>query len=284
MFTVDSSTSILSLFDGYGTTTATTASQTPVGSFYEVLPTELSSYIDRRINNKTIVMLVGLPASGKSTISKQLAQYLEANHLRARIYNAGNIRRSQHTFSNAEFFNPNNAEAREQREAFASITMHNLLADLHDNKINVGFLDATNTNHERRVRMMRMIQDSGVHVDNVVVLDVQCTDERLIDFNINGKAFNPDYEGKDRHASIRDFKQRAAHYYRVYEPITPAELQKLSTRVCLYAKITNGKHTQLTTLHKANDTTRLISDFLINYYDVQGKRYYEAVEAYTRNK
>lgn len=251
---------------------------------------DLNELINKKFNTKTIIMLVGLPASGKSTISKQLLQHFQDNLIKAKIYNAGNIRRNQkhNTFSNAEFFNPNNESAKQERESYATMTMENLLNDLDDNKINVGFLDATNTTRERRSRMMKLIQNSSVEVNDILVLDVRCSDERLIDFNINGKAFNPDYQGKDHTLSIKDFKQRTNHYFKVYEPITTNELQSFNGKLSLYAKIVNGGKdfkiidTSLKSNYykKDSDVIQLFSQFVKNYYANEGERYYEAVNAF----
>ncbi|ODV69220.1 6PF2K-domain-containing protein [Hyphopichia burtonii NRRL Y-1933] len=301
MKTVNSSTSISSLFDRpnitvntntSNTTTLTTPIISAVSLNQHFQPDDLyrvNELINHKLNNKTIVLLVGLPACGKSTISKQLANYLQSNNYNSKIYNAGNIRRNQkhNNFTNSDFFNPNNEEAKNERENFATITMNNLLNDLQENKINVGFLDATNTTIERRSRMINLIKESGISA-NIIVFDIQCNDDRLINFNISGKAFNPDYVGKDYSSSINDFKQRTKHYFKVYEPISSSELSKYSLICCYFKLVNGGKSHQivypntkgLEINHFSNDITTLIGSFVSNYSLLHGDRYFEAVNAF----
>ena len=60
-------------------------------------------------------MLVGLPASGKSTICKQFQEFINENsEYNAQIYNAGDVRRrrSASEFNDAQFFDPNNEQGK----------------------------------------------------------------------------------------------------------------------------------------------------------------------------
>lgn len=196
-----------------------------------------------KIESKTVVILVGLPASGKSSICKQMVNFLNMNGYKSLIYNAGSIRRTFiHGFSDSEFFNPYNMEAYEE-EVFAKMCMDNMLKDLKENRINVGFLDATNTTKARRQKMVDHAHSAGVELSNIFVLDVSCTDKKLVGYNVTSKAFNEDYLGCNVSKSIDDFKRRAEHYFRVYEPLLEEELY--SYKDVSYLQIHNGgkKHT-----------------------------------------
>ena len=64
---------------------------------------------------KLILLLVGLPASGKSTICKQFQEFINENsEYNAQIYNAGDVRRrrSASEFNDAQFFDPNNEQGK----------------------------------------------------------------------------------------------------------------------------------------------------------------------------
>lgn len=284
-----STSSMNSLFDSTPATQATTVADTPhnVSSITEIHQlisiSDLHDLIHKKLIDKTIVMLVGLPASGKSTFSKQLCQYLSSHDIKANIYNAGNTRRMQRQTSDSEFFNPNNISAKAEREMYANITMNNLLHDLHHDIVNVGFLDATNTTVERRARMLGLMKKSGVRVENVMILDIQCCDERLLNFNICGKAFNDDYKDVAYNEFIADFKERTKHYFKVYEPVTPEELDNLK-EVSVYAKVSNGGSDHVINYLHPHATTSAtihhITEFIENYASTEGKRYFEAVDAF----
>ena len=257
---------------------------------------DFNNLISQKLNfNKTIIILVGLPASGKSTISKQLCSYFDQKNYKSKIYNAGDIRRKlkQNSFNSSDFFDPNNLKAKHEREVFATTSLSTLMHDLNQGNINVGFLDATNTTLERRNKIMQYIRDTPIRLDNVILMDIQCNDQTLINFNISGKAFNADYKGKDYTTSVRDFKERSKHYIKIYEPISEKELASYRDVANLYVQIENGgkkfKFTNISEsnevdFERENDFLTCLTDFIKNYPDKEGKRYFEAVEAFYKGK
>lgn len=284
----DSSSSINSLFDytpgsaGTATSTVTPVLSRTVSNTVLRHNTSFSHHLalvnQRLVARKLVVMLVGLPASGKSTVAKQLNDHINRSGLRLRIYNAGNVRRQYSQFDTSDFFNPNNLEGKNAREKYATINVNNMVGDLESGAVDVGFLDATNTTVARRSRMMAILRDIDC---DVVVFDVQCTDGHLINFNIAGKAHNLDYRDKNYVASITDFKLRTQHYFKVYEPVTPLELA--GYRVAMYMKLENSKtfsHGMVSDKFEASQLYGIISQFEADYYKVEGKRYYEAVAAF----
>ncbi|ESN92590.1 hypothetical protein HELRODRAFT_189517 [Helobdella robusta] len=64
------------------------------------------------------IVMVGLPARGKTYIAKKLTRYLNWVGFDTKVFNVGEYRREavSQTMSNADFFNPNNADARTIRE------------------------------------------------------------------------------------------------------------------------------------------------------------------------
>lgn len=276
-----SSTSLDSLFSRLES--LPTISSTPVET--QEIDTQLnlshvSELIQRKIQSKTLILLVGLPASGKSSVCKQMVEFLNKNGYKSLIYNAGNIRRAViKEFSDSEFFNPENVEASRQRETFAKMCMDNMLDDFKENRINVGFLDATNTTIERRKKMVQLAHDSGVEFSNIFILDVSCTDERLAAYNVTSKAFNADYLGCDVSQSINDFKRRSEHYFKVYEPLLEEELG--GYKDVSYLRIHNGgKQHVIKEVVPGDAASKAILSFVTNYYKLFGERYHAAVESF----
>lgn len=277
-----STTSLDSLFSrlDLATMSTSTLSTTPVDQLPPPVPTaaDVADLIHSKLQPKTMVLLVGLPASGKSTVCKQLAEFVRANGYKALVYNAGNIRRMMTSlFSDSEFFNPANVAAANQRELFAQMCMDNMLDDFRENRINVGFLDATNTTRARREKMLRRAHELGVAFANMVVLDVSVTDNRLLAYNITNKAFNADYKGRDVAASIADFQRRTEHYFKIYEPVLEEEFALYGD--VAYVRIDNGQNVYTRgRLHGI--TGRLLTTFTANYYKMHGEQYNSAVRSF----
>lgn len=272
------------------TESASTSATTPATSnswIYRVPElTEVSHLLRKRLESKTVVLLVGLPASGKSTVCKQLVEYLEKHDYKSSIYNAGNVRRAlRRTFSDADFFNPDNLQAHEQREQYAQIAMESMLEDFRHNRINVGFLDATNTTKARRDKMINIIRNCDVAFTNVILFDVACTDDRFLAYNVNGKAANGDYSDRTVAEAISDFKQRSEHYYKVFQPITAPEIEADSDVVSTYIKINNARHFQIISEKRVNEVESLFVAFASNYFKLYGENYHRCVENfYASNK
>src|SRR4030042_3910474 len=105
----------------------------------------ISSYHINMKNNKLYIVMVGLPARGKSTIAIKIKENLKNDSIKSRIFNNGDLRRKliPNNTSIAEFYNPDNREAMAIREKIAMINIEkarNYLIKGGD----VAILDATN--------------------------------------------------------------------------------------------------------------------------------------------
>lgn len=64
------------------------------------------------VNKPHVIAMVGLPARGKTYISKKLARYLNWIGIFTKVYNLGEYRRSATSaYKSHEFFRPDNQEA-----------------------------------------------------------------------------------------------------------------------------------------------------------------------------
>ncbi len=97
---------------------------------------------DRR---KLLLVMVGLPARGKSFIAHRLTNYLTWYGLRTRVFNVGAYRRAVGGNEDAEFFDASNKDALATREHLAWTVFSELLQWLTSGKGDVGIFDATNT-------------------------------------------------------------------------------------------------------------------------------------------
>ncbi|KAJ9667062.1 6-phosphofructo-2-kinase [Coniosporium apollinis] len=196
------------------------------------------------MDSKLVIVMVGLPARGKSYVTKKLCRYLTWLQYETRIFNVGERRRtiagrpldptaskqySKPTNSaatildepehSASFFDPANAEAGRLRERVALDTLDDLLDYLLEEGGSIGLFDATNSTLDRRRLIVERVKERAGPELGVLFLESQCFDEALLEKNISLKLSGPDYIGQDPVAALKDFKKRVAMYEKKYAPI-----------------------------------------------------------------
>jgi len=174
---------------------------------------------------RLVVVMVGLPARGKSYMSQALCRYLSWLGYSARVFNVGMMRRMLlGTDHKAKFFDPNNEEAKALRWNLAMETMTEMITWLKEENGNVAVFDATNTTVDRRRKVHTALDQAGIRV---LYLESICTDTTVVEKNITAtKLFSPDYVGKDPEEAVRDFKTRIANYEKAYETVGEAPVEK----------------------------------------------------------
>jgi 6-phosphofructo-2-kinase/fructose-2,6-biphosphatase 2 len=184
-------------------------------------------------DTKICVVMVGLPARGKSFIAQKgslltqdpmydhevltnaisAQRYLQWLSIPAQVFNVGNYRRHDAPQPTADFFDQNNAEGERKRRAAAEAAVADMLAWLR----NGGILDATNSTKERRKWVIDTCAGHGVEV---LFVESKCDDEELIMANIRDvKTTSPDYRGQDPEKAAQDFRNRIKNYERAYKSI-----------------------------------------------------------------
>lgn len=96
-------------------------------------------------HKKLLLVMVGLPARGKSFIAHRLTNYLTWYGLRTRVFNVGAYRRAVGGNEDAEFFDASNKDAAATREQLAWTVFAELMLWLVSGRGDVGIFDATNT-------------------------------------------------------------------------------------------------------------------------------------------
>lgn len=177
--------------------------------------------------SKLIIIMVGLPATGKSFITNKLSRYLNYSLYYCKVFNVGNTRRrfaKEHGLSDqdSKFFDPTNPESNKLRDKWALDTLNELLDYLLEGNGSVAIFDATNTTSKRRRLVLEQIRKRDPHL-KVLFLESICTNRNVVENNIKLKLFGPDYKGKDPRRSLKDFKERLANYLTAYEPIEDDE-------------------------------------------------------------
>jgi 6-phosphofructo-2-kinase len=200
-----------------------------------------SGYIaPQDVGAKLAIIMVGLPARGKSYIVKKLARYLNWLQHRTRIFNVGERRRkiaqsklggeasespptTPSSLSSARFFDPTDPNMVSLRDQIALGTLDELLDWLLRDGGSIGILDATNSTLQRRqLVLFRIRQRAGPQL-GVLFLESCCYETELLETNFRLKLAGPDYKGQIPAQALADFCQRVAHYERSYVPLGVAE-------------------------------------------------------------
>ena len=165
---------------------------------------------------KLYVVMVGLPARGKSTLATRICLGLKEEGVLAKIFNNGELRRTLYgsDSTNADFYDPHDPEHRKARE---NIAVRNLerARNWLNNEGHVAVLDATNASRERRRMIERMLVDHPV-------LFVECVNEDLMLQNIciKRKTKLPEFSGYSTEEAMESFMQRIHYYESIYVPLS----------------------------------------------------------------
>lgn len=170
------------------------------------------------VNVPHVIVMVGLPARGKTYISKKLARYLNWIGINTRVFNVGEYRRkATMLYKGHDFFRPNNAEAMAIRNKCALDALEDVCKWL-EQEGEVAVFDATNTTRERR----KLIQSIVVEKFGFKCFYVEsiCDDPSIIEANImEVKVNSPDYQGMNKEEALQDFLQRIEHYNEMYQTL-----------------------------------------------------------------
>ncbi|XP_039297021.1 6-phosphofructo-2-kinase/fructose-2,6-bisphosphatase-like isoform X2 [Nilaparvata lugens] len=211
------------------------------------------------VNSPHVIAMVGLPARGKTYISKKLSRYLNWIGINTKVFNLGEYRRHATTaYKSHEFFKPDNKEAMAIRTQCAIDALMDVCQWL-ENGGEVAVFDATNSTIERR----RMIEDIVVHKTGYKLFFVEsvCDDPSIIEQNImEVKVNSPDYRNMNTETALNDFLQRIEHYQERYEPLDEKAESNLS-----FMKIYNTGEKVVVHKHEGHIQSRIVY-YLMNIH------------------
>ena len=181
------------------------------------------------IGEKHVLVMVGLPARGKTQMAKRLCQYLRFFHgANTRVFNVGEYRRRfAGAGQTADFFTKENKDQRMKfaREALKDMIDFLFQADSMSNleqrgvdSGRVAIFDATNSTRERRRWLVDQIGSLPL---KLLFIESICTDAAVVEKNVRlAKITNRDYHGiMSPEQAFQDFMQRMKNYEEEYEPM-----------------------------------------------------------------
>ncbi|EAL66239.1 hypothetical protein DDB_G0282759 [Dictyostelium discoideum AX4] len=162
---------------------------------------------------KIVLVMVGLPARGKTYVARKICRMLNWMLVPAKVFNVGEYRRLRIGAGQPhDFFDPHNPEGIKARLHMAVAALDDMISWLH-NGGRVGIYDATNSTNERRQLVEKRCTREKM---TVVYVESICNDASVIEHNIKEtKLLSPDYQGVDPSKAVQDFRDRINHYLKV---------------------------------------------------------------------
>lgn len=155
------------------------------------------------------VVMVGLPARGKSFIARNLARYLLWIGVRTHVVSVAAFRNA--TVGDglrAPFFDPSNKEALEMRTEIADRALNHLIAGFDDGG-QIGILDASNTTELRRAYIHRVLTDLDIKVIFLECLYAREEDDLVLAHVQELRMACPEYQELSDSQALADFKVQA---------------------------------------------------------------------------
>ena len=142
-------------------------------------------------SDKLVIVMVGLPATGKTHIAKRICRFLSFFHdIPSQIFNVGDYRRQLCGAQQpASFYNPENADGVAQRKVACDAALADLMEYMSQDGVRVAALDATNSTKERRKHITAILKKEKNNIKTIFVESV-CDDEAVSDenaFHVNNK-------------------------------------------------------------------------------------------------
>eukprot|EP00934_Nitzschia_sp_Nitz4_P003752 Nitzschia sp. Nitz4//scaffold62_size106224//36559//38517//NITZ4_004350-RA/size106224-augustus-gene-0.89-mRNA-1//1//CDS//3329555838//3742//frame0 len=212
--------------------------------------------------NRLVLVLVGLPARGKSFVARKLMSFLEWNGCACKIFNVGKYRRRAYAemsdsttgACDADFFDSNNKQATAIREKAARMALDDMLRWLDDDEVEgddkdeasyrsynsattfgaqensdrIAIFDATNSTDERRMWVLDECTSPAKRPGKptgLIFVESICDDKELLMENFRTKVTNsPDYKDMPEEEAMADLQLRVSKYEEQYETITDDSL------------------------------------------------------------
>uniref|UniRef100_F6X0Q4 6-phosphofructo-2-kinase/fructose-2,6-bisphosphatase 2 n=1 Tax=Callithrix jacchus TaxID=9483 RepID=F6X0Q4_CALJA len=164
------------------------------------------SWASYMTNSPTLIVMIGLPARGKTYVSKKLTRYLNWIGVPTKVFNLGVYRREAvKSYKSYDFFRHDNEEAMKIRKQCALVALEDVKAYLTEENGQIAVFDATNTTRERRDMILNFAEQNAFK---------------------EVKVSSPDYPERNRENVMEDFLKRIECYKVTYRPLDPDNYDK----------------------------------------------------------
>ncbi|KAH9039219.1 bifunctional 6-phosphofructo-2-kinase/fructose-2,6-bisphosphate 2-phosphatase [Lactarius hengduanensis] len=178
---------------------------------------------------KILVVTVGLPARGKTHISRALERYLRWAGIKTQVVSLGDYRRK--TIGGAQKLPPDyftlgmkSPETIELRQKVLE-GCEQLIWDFFNAGGQCVIYDANNGRREQRRRVCEKFDKEGIHV---VMLESICDDPAIIERNIRSvKISSPDYRSWNPDLAVQDYYNRIKGHGKDYETVDELDVPSI---------------------------------------------------------
>ncbi|XP_042191233.1 6-phosphofructo-2-kinase/fructose-2,6-bisphosphatase 3 isoform X2 [Callorhinchus milii] len=183
------------------------------------------SCVPHLTNSPTVIVMVGLPARGKTYIAKKLTRYLNWIGVPTKVFNVGEYRREAvRWYRSYDFFRHDNEDAMKIRKQCAVAALRDAKSYLTEEGGQIAVFDATNTTRERREMVLNFSKEHGW---KVFFVESVCDDPSVVAANImDVKLSSPDYSDCNQTDAMEDFLKRIECYKATYQPLDPDNYDK----------------------------------------------------------
>uniref|UniRef100_A0A8C8DR10 6-phosphofructo-2-kinase/fructose-2,6-bisphosphatase 2 n=1 Tax=Oryzias sinensis TaxID=183150 RepID=A0A8C8DR10_9TELE len=177
-------------------------------------------------NSPTMIVMIGLPARGKTYMSKKLTRYLNWIGVPTKVFNLGVYRREAvRSYKSYDFFRHDNEEAMKIRKQCALVALQDVKSYLTEEggqiAVSLCFSFQITPLHEGIFQFYKQIPFSVFFVESV------CDDPDVIAANIlEVKVSSPDYPERHRERIVDDFLKRIECYKVTYQPLDPDDYDR----------------------------------------------------------
>jgi hypothetical protein len=132
-------------------------------------------------SDKLVIIMVGLPATGKTHIAKRICRFLSFFHdIPSQIFNVGDYRRQLcGAKMSADFYSPDNPEGVAARAVACDAALSDLVDYICQDGVRVAALDATNSSFERRQHIIQTLNGKQGRGIKKMFVESVCDDEAV---------------------------------------------------------------------------------------------------------
>lgn len=167
-----------------------------------------------------LLVFVGLPARGKTHVSRSVERYLRWLGVKTEVFSLGDHRRrllGPSANLPKDYFSPidRSPETDELRQRVRLTLEEDVARFFKENRGQVAIYDANNGTKAARIALRQKFEAQGV---NVFFIENICDRDEIVEANIRSvKLSSPDYHGWDPDKAVKDYMTRIAEHAKRYE-------------------------------------------------------------------
>ncbi|GAA5830441.1 hypothetical protein JCM5353_005845 [Sporobolomyces roseus] len=167
-----------------------------------------------------LLVFVGLPARGKTHVSRSVERYLRWLGVKTEVFSLGDHRRrllGPSANLPPDYFSPvdRSDETDELRQRVRLTLEEDVARFFKENRGQVAIYDANNGTKAARIALRQKFEAQGV---NVFFIENICDRDEIVEANIRSvKLSSPDYQGWNPDKAVKDYMTRIAEHAKRYE-------------------------------------------------------------------